>query len=201
MKGKNKIKYILWDLITNNERIDQMYWQKILWPLNDHTLGIDRKGSFYVAKRKSWYLKQHSYLEDYIIYNWKNFFKSEIFETLDYIAIIKRVNEFRLLYKTNLSANEIINCGNQAIKRELIAKYGYKELVKNLHSEVLDKNGESELLMIETNIEPIVLVKVIDPSTADEYLLRVPPTMENCMNAIAWTFNLKAEEYGPALQT
>lgn len=201
MKGKNKIKYILWDLITNNDKIDKIYWQHMLWLTNDESIGVDRDGIFYVAKKRRRYWYEDDDLDDYIKYNGKNFFNSAIFKTLDYVAIIKRVNQFRLLYKTNLRANEVINCENQAIKRELIAKIGYKNLVKNLHSEVLDKNGTSELLKFELNTESIVLVKVIDPSTDDEYLLRVPPTMENCMDAIAWTFNLKTEEYNPVIET
>jgi len=202
MKGRNKIKYILWDIITNNYKIDEMYWEDILWLTNDRTLGVNREGFFFtLSQTKSRFWIGNEYSDNYIKYNWKNFFNSKIFKTLDYVSIIERVNEFRLLYKSILTAKEVINCQNQAIKRELIAKIGYKQLVKNLQSEVLDKNGTNELLKIESNSEPIVLVKVIDPSTADEYLLRVPPTMETCMDAIAWTFNLKTEEYKPVLET
>lgn len=36
--------------------------------------------------------------------------------------------------------------------------------------------------------EPIMLVKVRDPSTGRFHILRVPPSMRTCRQAIAWTF-------------
>ncbi len=201
MKGKNKIKYILKDLIRNNDKISSIYWDNIFWMTSDFSIGFDREGFFYVEKknRKNWF--EDDLFNNYIKYHWVDFINSDAFNSLNYVNIIKRVNELRLLYKPNLNSKDIINCTNQAIKRELIAKYGYKNLLENLPSIILDIDGTSELLRIESVIEPIVLVKVIDPSTNNQYLLRVPPEIESCIEAIAWTFNLNTKDYTPILET
>ena len=39
------------------------------------------------------------------------------------------------------------------------------------------------------------MVKVKDSTTGEIYLLRVPPTMKTCKEAVAWTFGMTAEEY------
>jgi hypothetical protein len=49
--------------------------------------------------------------------------------------------------------------------------------------------------------EPIMLVKVKDPSTGLIHLLRVPPTMRTCREAITWTFGMTGEEYNPIVET
>ena len=49
--------------------------------------------------------------------------------------------------------------------------------------------------------EPAVIVRVTCPSTGGEYRLRVPPTMQTCAAAVAWTFRKEAKEYAPTVET
>ena len=44
-------------------------------------------------------------------------------------------------------------------------------------------------------------VQVQDASTARQYFLRVPPTIQTAAEAVAWSFQLAVEEYDPAQET
>lgn len=44
-------------------------------------------------------------------------------------------------------------------------------------------------------------VQVQDASTDRSYFLRVPPTIQTAAEAVAWSFGLSVEDYGPALET
>lgn len=45
------------------------------------------------------------------------------------------------------------------------------------------------------------VVKVTCPSTGREFTLQVPPDVESCQDAIAWTFDKEPEEYAPVMET
>jgi hypothetical protein len=56
----------------------------------------------------------------------------------------------------------------------------------------------NELLSLELPGDPdgrMVALKVIDPSTGREYILRVPPYHTKVQQALAWTFDLTAKDY------
>jgi len=44
-------------------------------------------------------------------------------------------------------------------------------------------------------------VRVQDTCTSRQYFLRVPPEVETAAEAVAWSFGLSVEEYGPAHET
>jgi hypothetical protein len=44
-------------------------------------------------------------------------------------------------------------------------------------------------------------VQVQDASTPRQYFLRVPPTIQTAAEAVAWSFGLSVEDYGPAQET
>jgi hypothetical protein len=44
-------------------------------------------------------------------------------------------------------------------------------------------------------------VQVQNVSSARQYVLRVPPTIQTAAEAVAWTFRVAAEEYRPAQET
>jgi hypothetical protein len=54
--------------------------------------------------------------------------------------------------------------------------------------------------------EPIVMIEVVNRTREPDgrfkrYWLRVPPTMRTAREAVAWTFNMRAEQYGPEIET
>ena len=67
---------------------------------------------------------------------------------------------------------------------------------------VLHSDNTLRLLGVDVpGDEPIRLVDVTCPSTGGEYMLRVPPGMTRCREAVAWTFGVPEAEYQPRLET
>jgi hypothetical protein len=54
--------------------------------------------------------------------------------------------------------------------------------------------------------EPIVMIEVVNRTPEPDgsfkrYWLRVPPTVRTAREAVAWTFNMPAEQYAPEIET
>ncbi|HLF18789.1 MAG TPA: toxin-antitoxin system YwqK family antitoxin [Candidatus Omnitrophota bacterium] len=103
----------------------------------------------------------------------------------------------RLLDSGKIYAKDIIRCQNTALRRILLEEFGLERFLAQMKGEILDRDGEQELVKINwrKDEEPLVLVKVRCPSTSVFYTLRVPPTVKTVREAIAWTFGLEAEVY------
>ena len=74
----------------------------------------------------------------------------------------------------------------------LLERMGYEAFLKQVEAETLDEDvdagGIRKLFRVPIpDDEDLVCVSVICPSTARHYILRVPPTMTTCRQAIAWT--------------
>ena len=52
-----------------------------------------------------------------------------------------------------------------------------------------------------TRSEVARYVQVQDASTARQYFLRVPPTIQTAAEAVAWSFQVAVEAYDPAHET
>ena len=111
--------------------------------------------------------------------------------------------KYEKLLAGHLSARDILLIKNQAIRRIFLEEFGYARFLAEMPHEVIDRRGEQELVRINwlPREESIVLVKVKCPSTSAFYALRVPPAMVNVIDAVAWTFGLKEEEYFPEKET
>jgi hypothetical protein len=121
---------------------------------------------------------------------------SETLRVLEDLSLLIKLEE------GTLKAIEIIRCKNIIIRQYLLQRYSYDKFMNELKCKVINKSGDSELIMIPLGKEePMMLVKVKDPSTGLTHLLRVPPTVRTCREAIAWTFGMTSEEYNPIVET
>jgi leucine-rich repeat protein SHOC2 len=77
---------------------------------------------------------------------------------------------------------------NAEIRKVLIEQVGYDRICQELGAVELDTWREYTLLKIEhdVDIEPIVLLKMICPSTKHIHILRVPPEIDSAESAITW---------------
>ncbi len=97
---------------------------------------------------------------------------------------------------------------NLEVRRVLIEFYGIKRFLLDSDARQIhrDECGVLYSLEIDPRLEPIVMVKVKN-STAEpdgsfkDYFLMVPPYIATAKAAVAWTFGISAEEYGPIVQT
>ena len=106
-----------------------------------------------------------------------------------------------------IHADDVLNEPNQAVRRILLERMGLERFVDEAGAEVLDTDsdagGERRLLEIQFDGgEPLRCVAVRCPSTGSRYVLRVPPTMRTCREAVAWTAGFTdPDKYHPVLET
>lgn len=94
----------------------------------------------------------------------------------------------------NWKSEWLIETKNTEHRMALLKVLGYNKVMNDLGSRIIHKQEDSfgnlmELHRIEheIDIEPIVLLKVICPSTKKIHILRVPPYMHRCETARRWT--------------
>jgi leucine-rich repeat protein SHOC2 len=76
---------------------------------------------------------------------------------------------------------------NAEIRKILIEQIGYDRICQELDAIIIDNWREYSLLKIDgVDIEPMMLLKMICPSTEDIHVLRVPPDIETAEAAIMW---------------
>ena len=92
----------------------------------------------------------------------------------------------------NITVDEILAESNSALRHVLLERFGLERFFSEANAQVLDidrdAGGERKLLRVPiAGDEDLVCVLVHCPSTGRRYILRVPPTMKTCREAIAWT--------------
>jgi hypothetical protein len=106
-----------------------------------------------------------------------------------------------------LDATEVLTESNMERRRIILERVGHERFIKEAQPEVIhtdkDAGGERRLLRVKmAGDEDLVVVHVRCPSTAREYLIRVPPTMRTCHQAVAWTAGFdNPDDYAPVLET
>lgn len=109
-----------------------------------------------------------------------------------------------------ITKEEIISEQNAERRRCYLEILGSKKFANLLeldirHSEV-DTKGNLQVLYRSKEKDSLAneflqFAKVICPSTQREYFLCVPPYLNNCAEAVAWTFGKTPENYKPDIET
>lgn len=112
------------------------------------------------------------------------------------------VPEKAILAPEQLTREDFLNEPNLEVRRaiwERMGNRGVPELGK-----VIERGPRGILYEVDLPSGPerrARYVQVQDASTARQYFLRVPPTIQTAAEAVAWSFQLAVEEYGPAQET
>lgn len=131
-------------------------------------------------------------------------------ERLDHVGLRWRgipVSRRIVFHPETLTAAEILGERNAELRRVMIERFGYERLLAETQAVELDRDsdrgGERRLLRIPVDgDEDIVCVSVQCPSTGHKFILRVPPSMQSCRHAIAWTAGYdNPDDYAPAVET
>jgi hypothetical protein len=110
------------------------------------------------------------------------------------------------------TAPQVLHERNAELRRVLMERYdhvhGKGSFLIDCGAKVLDSavqpmrpgqpDSINELLSVDLMGDPdmrMTMLKVIDPSTGRTYMLRVPPNQTTVRGALAWTFDLRPEEY------
>ena len=118
-----------------------------------------------------------------------------------------RVPEWIIESSEKINVKIIDREHNVELRRILIEQYGQEKYLQNSKAEIVSKDSCGILYRKEIkNDEPIVMVKVINSTLESdgkvkEYFLRVPKDMQSAKEAVAWTFNMKPEDYLPMVET
>lgn len=102
-----------------------------------------------------------------------------------------RVDERIAFHPDQISAHEALAEKNSEVRRVMIERIGYMRFATEAKATVVDEDqdagGRRQLLKIDLKEdEPLVGLSCICPSTARQYLLRVPPSTRTCHQAAAW---------------
>jgi hypothetical protein len=117
------------------------------------------------------------------------------------------VDERIAFHPESITVEEVLGERNAERRRVLLDRFGYERFMTAADAEVLDTDhdagGERRLLRVRLEgDEPLVCVAVCCPSTGRQYLLRVPPGMKTCRQAVAWTAGFSdPEDYRPVAET
>ena len=107
----------------------------------------------------------------------------------------------------SITVGEILAEKNAELRRVLLERIGLERFLSEAQPEELnvdhDAGGERRLLRIRLlDGEDLVCVSVRCPSTGNHHLLRVPPHMRTCRQAIAWTAGFdNPDHYEPLQET
>lgn len=106
-----------------------------------------------------------------------------------------------------LAHDEVLGERNAERRRVMLERYGLDRFMSDSNAEVLDEDtdpgGRRRLLRLKLEgDEDLVCVTVICPSTDRQFVLRVPPSMRTCRQAIAWTAGFDdPNAYSPQVET
>ena len=93
---------------------------------------------------------------------------------------------------SSLTCAQILAEPNAELRRVMIERFGYDRFMDEAGATQIDADtdagGARRLLRIEIpDDEPLVCVAVQCPSTGHKFMLRVPPHITSCHQAVAWT--------------
>ena len=116
------------------------------------------------------------------------------------------INERLAFYPETISGQDVLREDNLELRRIMLERVGYERLMLEVGGLILDRDqdagGERKLIRIPLDDdEDIMVVAVFCPSTAHQYVLRVPPHMRSCRQAIAWVAGFENQaDYQPVIE-
>lgn len=117
------------------------------------------------------------------------------------------INSQIAFFPETLTADQVLGEANAEVRRVMVERIGFERFLQQVKAEVVhedrDPGGQRQLLRVRLkDDEDLVCVSVGCPSTGRRYIIRVPPNMETCHQAVAWTAGFdKAGDYRPIAET
>jgi hypothetical protein len=106
----------------------------------------------------------------------------------------------------SLTVEQVLAEANPGRQRAMINDYGVHNLRRDAHAVPIDHDRYGTLWRIRLpDGSRLVMVEVINTTPEPDgsrrrYNIRVPPTFDSALAAVAWTFGLTAEEYRARLR-
>ena len=129
-----------------------------------------------------------------------------------------RVSEQLILHPELITALQIRDEANSEIRRVMLERFGADRFIHDIGAMPIHADETGTLYKVDLpDDEPLVMVSLVnstpeaahadgliqapDGSWRKAYWLRVPPTMQTAREAVAWTFDQRADRYRPAVET
>lgn len=113
----------------------------------------------------------------------------------------------RIIFEAeSITGQDILNTNNVELRRVLLDRLGYEKFLQQVGGLIRDRDrdagGERQLIYIPfDDDEPLMVLKVICPSTKHLHILRVPPYMQTCHQAAAWVAGFdNPDDYNPLIE-
>lgn len=162
---------------------------EIFWLLGDQSLGISRNGI-------KWKDDNNKERMD----TWKNFQKKSS-RKWDEEEIIFHLKDFGIFTEIRREYVELLDSVDREIKEKFYTQFrkNLKLFLKRVKAVISHKERSSLLIRIHVSgsIDALTYIIVRDMSTREYYILRVPPWILKCREAVAWTFGMTLKEYNP----
>lgn len=106
-----------------------------------------------------------------------------------------------------LTARQISDERNLEVRRIMLDIYGPEKYLRYIGAKPISTDDFGTLYQARfDDDEPLLMVKVINSTpepdgSFKDYWIRVPPTVRTAREAVAWTFNMKPEDYLPGIET
>ena len=117
------------------------------------------------------------------------------------------INAQVAFFPETLTVEQILAEPNAEVRRVMLERHGLDNFMCEADAHVLDEDadpgGPRRLLrMPMPGDEDLVCVSLRCPSTARQYLIRVPPDTKSCHAAVAWTAGYdNPDDYHPLVET
>ena len=113
-----------------------------------------------------------------------------------------RVDEHVVMEPQRITLDEVQHEWDLERRRVLISRYGLERYISDTGTEKMHEDDWGTLYRRKGSDgdEPLVWVRVVNATpepdgTFRDYWLRVPPTLQTALEAVAWTFEKSPEEY------
>ncbi len=119
------------------------------------------------------------------------------------------VPEYVIMQPEKITADDVLSEQNAELARVKLERLSLPNFITQTKAQTVDHDIDRQgyprnLLSIDIPNDPdgvIRIVQVICPSTKREYMLRVPPNLATCSQAVAWTFGMSEKEYSPVMES
>lgn len=117
------------------------------------------------------------------------------------------INAQIAFFPETLTVAQILAEPNAEVRRVMLERHGIDNFMREADAHVLDEDtdpgGPRRLLRVPMpGDEDLVCVSLLCPSTARQYLIRVPPDTKTCHAAVAWTAGYdNPGDYHPLVET
>ena len=112
----------------------------------------------------------------------------------------------------SLDPRGVLAEANAEVRRVMVERLGVDRFLAGVKAKVVDRDTDQlghqrRLLRVDQpGDEPLLVIEVTNSTPEPDgswksYILRVPPTMKRCPQAVAWTFDMSEGEYQPALES